>query len=179
MERGLPRWQRGVDWKVGWTEPINHIHHRLNNYQLSGAADMNRIHILILLCKQVTFVYLLSTLGAICWFFGYCVTCHKTQSLQNCTESLFLSNLFETSFVKCFGLCLAIIKEIMEPFVWFELCIIHALTLPGNTNSCGEIYGYFSICKHCCNCIVINICGFGKVCNSHGLDSQTRKSDCL
>lgn len=92
---------------------------------------------------------------------------------------LFVSDLFETLFAKYFGLCLAITKEIMVPCVCFELCIIHALTLSCNINSGGEIYGCFSICKHCCNCILINVCGFGKVCNSHGLDSQTRTSDSM
>jgi len=91
----------------------------------------------------------------------------------------FVSNLFETLFAKCFGLYLAIIKEFMVLYVWFELCTTHALTLSCNINSCGEIYGYFSISKHCCNCILINVCSFGKVYNSHGLDSQTRTSDCL
>jgi len=32
---------------------------------------------------------------------------------------LFVSDLFETLFAKCFGLYLAIIKEIMVPYVWF------------------------------------------------------------
>ena len=92
---------------------------------------------------------------------------------------LFVSDLFETLFVKCFGLYLAIIKETMVLCMWFELCVVHALTLSCNINSCGEICGYFSLCKHCCNCILINVCSFGKVCNSHGLDSQTRTPDCL
>lgn len=109
---------------------------------------------------------------------GWHVTKHRNyKTVMNLP--LFVSDLFETLFAKCFGLYLAIIKGIMLPCVWFELCIIHALTLSCNINSCVAICGYFRLCKHRCNCILINVCSFGKVCNSYGLVSQTRTSDCL
>jgi hypothetical protein len=92
---------------------------------------------------------------------------------------LFVSVLFETLFAKCFGLCLASIKEILLSYMWLELCITHSVTLSCNISSYGEIYDYFSTCKHCSNYILINVYSFGKLCNCHGLVSLTRKSDSL